>query len=74
MDDYYLIQWRYRKPSPLLFNYWRLHGVYYGGGTLTTQLSEDQVRDELPKVKMNPEVEFKIIHVIHTEVAPERFL
>lgn len=74
MNDHFIIQWRYRNPSPLLFNYWREHGAYYGGGTLTTQFTEEQVRTELPKLVENKDIEFEIIEVMYDDVPPERFL
>lgn len=74
MDDYYVIEWRYRNPDAMLFNYWRRHGAYYGGGTLTTELTKGQVCQELPLLIENGQIEFKVIKVTHEIVDHRSFL
>lgn len=73
MDDHYRVQWRYRNPDPMLFNYWRDFGIYEAGAR-TIELNFNQVRDVVPILLADKLIEFHILRVTYDIVDYRSFL
>lgn len=71
--DHYLIQWRYRNPDPMLFNYWRTFSVYEGGQPFK-EMTKEQVIEHLPALVEDDKIEVKVIAVSYSYEDVESFL